>query len=90
MPRSPESGSRDSEDLNIEDKEHEDGQIKEQKVAVMERQKEIIIKVAEEMGLDIKFQPSEELKPPVIDVIFESSDKKMGEFINRVREFGVY
>ena len=75
-----------TEGIEGEGKEFKEGAIKEQKVSVSERQKDIINKVAEEMKLDIMLESSKELEPPIIDVIFESSDEKMKEFIRRVRK----
>lgn len=56
---------------------------KEQRIATPESQKELAEKVAEEMGLSVRFEPNKDLAD-IFDVIFSGTNEQAEEFINKV------
>jgi len=64
----------------------QENEIREQRVTATERQKDTIEKIANKIGLDVKFEPSKDFNPPSIDVVFNGTDEDMEKFVEKVRE----
>ncbi len=95
MPKEPgdpfDNTYEDASEENTPEAEKE--KIEEQRIATSKRDQDIITKVVEEMGLDVKFETNKKLgtrgneeatDTPMIDVVFEGTMHDVEKFIKRV------